>query len=245
MGLVGRISRATGIGARTQLAIAALGLAFAALAGAVAAGWLSWVDQPAVDRLMPTLDPSRHRARSSRGFFLPFSWHIRWWAKVLDVWAYPCSVLISALILVAVTFVLRRRRRPGAALALISAWVVGDGIEVVGKGLLERPALFKTVDGARLHVTVFDQSFPSGHMMRCTIVAAAIVLVWRRAAGPVLAWALLVPVCLVLTAAHAPSDVAGGALLGGMMTLLALAIGDSIDRSRATALGRSYELSGR
>src|SRR6185295_9911866 len=107
MGLVGRISGATGIGARTQLAIAALGVAFAALAGVVAAGWLTSVDQPAVDRLMPTLDPSRHRAKSSRGFYLPFSGHIRWWAKVLDVWAYPCSVLISALILLAVLLVLR------------------------------------------------------------------------------------------------------------------------------------------
>ncbi len=221
-----RISEATGIAPRTQVAVAGLGLAFAVLTGLVAAGRLTSVDQYAVDHLMPALEPGRAPSKSSRGFYLPFSSHTNWWSKVLDIWTYPCSVLISALLLVVVLVVLRRRGRATAGLLWIGAWVVGTGIEVVGKELITRPALYGTAHGARLHVAAFDQAFPSGHMVRCAIVAGAVLFVWRQALRAVLFWAALVPVCLVLTSAHTPSDIVGGGLLGLIFALLARTLGD-------------------
>jgi hypothetical protein len=224
VGWAGRISEATGIGPRTQVAVAGLGLAFAVLAGLVAAGGLTSVDQYAVEHWMPALEPGRAPTKSSRRFYLPFSSHRNWWSKALDIWTYPCSVLISLLVLLAVLVVLRRRGRAAAGLLWIGAWVVGTGIEVVGKEMITRPALYGTARGVRLHVSAFDQAFPSGHMLRCAIVAGAIVFVWRRALRAVLFWALLVPVCLVLTSAHTPSDLVGGALLGLMLVVLGQAL---------------------
>jgi len=223
-----RISEATRIGPRAQVALAGLGVAFAALTGLVAAGRLTSIDQYAVDHLMPALKPGQPPSHSSRGFYLPFSSHTNWWSKLLDIWTYPCSVLISALVVIAALVVLRRRGRPAAAFVWIGAWVVANGIEVVVKHLVSRPALYGTAHGARLHVAAFDHAFPSGHMVRGAIVAGAAVFVWRRAARAILIWALLVPFALVFSAAHTPSDVVGGGLLGLMLVLLAQAVAHGV-----------------
>jgi membrane-associated phospholipid phosphatase len=51
-------------------------------------------------------------------------------------------------------------------------------------------------------------------MMRGIVVAYTLTLLWRGASPWVWIWAALVGPSLVLVAAHTPSDVIGGALLG-------------------------------
>ena len=60
---------------------------------------------------------------------------------------------------------------PVVALAPAAAWVIGNGIEVIRKGTITRPPLYREADGIPVHVDAFDDSFPSGHMMRGIIVA--------------------------------------------------------------------------
>lgn len=227
VGSLGQIFRTAGMGPRATAAFAGLGVCFAVLTGLVAAGKLTSVDQYAVDHLMPALAPGQREGNGYRGLFLPFSSNTNWWSKLLDTWVYPCSVLISGILLLGVLVVLWRRGRAVAGLTWVGAWVVGNGIEVVGKGLVSRPALYGSTDHVRIHVTAFDQAFPSGHSIRCVIVAGAIVFVWRRLAPPVFVWALLVAPALVFTAAHTPSDVVGGGLIGVMLLLLGWPIAES------------------
>ena len=58
--------------------------------------------------------------------------------------------------------------------------MIGNGIEVIGKGTITRPALYREVNGVPVHIDAFDDSFPSGHMMRGVIVAFAIGLMFTR-----------------------------------------------------------------
>jgi membrane-associated phospholipid phosphatase len=224
-------------GRRRRLAIAGLGLALVVLVALVASGALTWLDQFAVDHVMQGLHPGRPRTHEWRGLYRPFGSDTTWWLKVLDTWTYPCSVLISGLVIATVAGVLWRRAEPIAAWAWIGAWVVGNGVEVVGKWVIGRPGLFGTAaDGKRVHVSTFDHSFPSGHMIRGLIVAAAVAVVWRRAMPRILLWAGLVAVFLVVTSAHTPSDVAGGALVGTIVVLVANAVGDAARRGAGPPL---------
>ena len=65
-----------------------------------------------------------------------------------------------------------------------------------------------------MHVDAFDDSFPSGHMMRGVIVAFAIGLMFTRSWKWAALWAVLVGPALVLQSAHTVTDVVGGALVG-------------------------------
>lgn len=216
--------------ARWKLSVAGLGIVLAILTALVAGGQLTSTDQYAVDHLMPGLRPSvgdSHESRGLRGLFLPFGSDTNWWSKVLDTWVYPCSVALSLIVVLVAFVVLWRRGRPVASLVWAGAWVVGNGIEVVGKDLITRPALYAVGDGgARIHVGAFDQAFPSGHSIRCVIIAGAVLFLWRRVSRAVLVWAALVLPALVFSAAHTPTDVAGGTLIGLMLLLVALAICD-------------------
>ncbi len=194
-------------------------LALAAIAIMNQAGGLTRVDQFALDHLMPWLDARQKKINQSSGFYVPFNSHSNWWSRLLDLWTYPCSVLLSALVVGGVGAYLWRCGRRAAALVPAAAWVIGNGIEVIGKGTITRPALYGAAGGVRLHVVNFDDSFPSGHMIRGTIVAAAVVLVWRRSAWWVALWLLFVGPALVVAAAHTPTDVVGGALVGAILVL--------------------------
>ena len=108
----------------------------------------------------------------------------------------------------------RGRLGPLAALAPAGAWVVGNAIEVLLKDTLVRPAVYGSVGQDRVHVVTFDDSFASGHMMRGLIVAYTLTLLWREASPWVWIWAALVGPALVVSSAHTPSDVIGGALVG-------------------------------
>jgi membrane-associated phospholipid phosphatase len=126
-----------------------------------------------------------------------------------SLWTFPGSALVSGLVLVAGCWLLARRGRRDAALAWAAAWIVANALEVLGKGLLERPAL--RFDGGVLHN--FDSSFPSGHALRAVLAAALVAAVWPRAALPAALWAAVVLPALVVNGDHTPSDVVGGALL--------------------------------
>jgi membrane-associated phospholipid phosphatase len=143
---------------------------------------------------------------------------------VLDLWTYPGSLLISALVVIGAGIVLWRRYGPLAGLAPAAAWVIGNGIEVIGKETITRPSFNWTVDGTHWHITAFDNSFPSGHMMRCLIVAFAIALLWARSRNWAILWVVLVAPALVISGAHTVTDVVGGALVGLILLVLLLAV---------------------
>ena len=219
------------------MALAALLVGLAALSALVAAGALTRIDQFAVDHLMPWLQPSSRAADLLVGLYRPFALGSANWTKVLDVWTYPCSVLISGLVVLYAAVRLWRPYGPLVALAPAAAWVVGNGLEVLGKHTITRPALDRQVGPVRVHIVAFDDSFPSGHMIRGVLVAFTIALLWPRATRAAAVWVLLVAVALVVAGDHTPTDVAGG-ILTGLIVLTCLAAALSPTRAgRAPARG--------
>ena len=199
---------------RERNALIALGGSFALLAVLVSAGAFTWLDQFSTEHLMPWLVPNNPPGSTTEGFYRPFRLHTVTWIKLLDLWTYPCSVLISALIVGAACCLLWRRVGPVIAVAPAVIWLAGNAVEVLGKGVITRPALHVPVQGDLVHVAPFDDSFPSGHMMRGVIVAWAIALAWQRLTPAVIVWVAFVGPALVLQSAHTITDVVGGALLG-------------------------------
>lgn len=210
-------------GPRWRRSVTGLVVSLAVLTALVETGSVTRIDQYAVSHLMPGLDV-RHQGKTTlSGLFVPFSGRLEWWQKILALWTYPCSVLISGLVIAAVALVLWRRLRRAAAAVVVAAWVAGNGIEVVGKGVIRRSDLYGLSGGVRVHVVAFDDSFPSGHSLRCILVVCAVTLVWRRALTWILPWAVLVPVFLVMQSAHVPTDVLGGVLVALLVVLVAKA----------------------
>ena len=206
---------------REWAALGALAALLAALTLLVALGTLTRVDQYSLDHLMPWLDPGQLVRNPSTGYWRPFPGGVSTGEKLLDLLTYPCSLLISAICVGAAALLLWRRGLRLAALAAPIAWVIGNGVEWVGKHTLTRPALYGSTDGLRIHVASFDDSFPSGHTIRGIVVAYAVMLAWKmRRRWIVVLWAAAVPPALVLQSAHTPSDVAGGALVGVMLVVL-------------------------
>src|SRR6266568_4180304 len=181
---------------RTLATIAATFTSLAAVTGLVLGGVLTGLDEWGLDHVMPALDPRAHANGivSSRGLWRPFPLDIPWWQKVLDVYTYPGSALVSCAIVAATCTVLVRRGRRLPALVWLGAWVAGSGIELIGKHLLTRPSLYWTNGRIRLHVVPFDNSFPSGHTVRSVVIVAIIAYVWRRASTPAAVWLSLAPV---------------------------------------------------
>ena len=234
-GTVGRVldrepTRPVSRSRRDSLVLAALVLALAVLTVLVAAGTLTRVDQFSLDHLMPWFRLTRHHASSTAGFYQPFGLHTSTWTKLLDLWTYPCSLLISGLVVAYAAAALWRREGPAVALAPAAVWLVGNGIEVIGKHTITRPALAS--GPARTRVAVFNNSFPSGHMIRGLVVAFAVALVWPRATRAVALWLLFVPVALVLSAAHTITDVIGG-ILAGLILLIGARLLLGASRARA------------
>jgi membrane-associated phospholipid phosphatase len=203
-----------------MLLVAGLAGAFVALSVLVATGSLNGVDQFSVDHLMPWLRPQSQGHGGTAGFYRPFALDATTWTKLLDLWTYPCSLLISALVVIWAAFALWPRYGPVVALAPAVAWVIGNGIEVVGKGTLTRPPLYGTAFGEKVHIQAFDDSFPSGHTIRGVIVAFAVALLFTRWWKWVLVWCALVGPALVLQSSHTITDVVGGLLVGLILLVL-------------------------
>jgi membrane-associated phospholipid phosphatase len=221
--------------------IAVLLVAFAVLAVLVEAGALTRVDQFALDHLMPALHPESTSGGSiTQGIYRPFRAGTSPLWEAVDLWTYPCSVILSGLVMATVLVVSWRRSRLEPALAIAAAWVVGNAVELAGKAVIRRPALYGTTRGVRIEVTAFSNSFPSGHMIRGTLVVAAVVLVWPRARWLLVPWAILVAPALVVSAAHTPTDVLGGLLMGLALAGAAAALAASpvLDRASGSIRAR-------
>ena len=74
---------------------------------------------------------------------------------------------------------------------------------------LTREPLYR--DG--VHLVGFDSSWPSGHALRCALVAAALAAAWPRLCVPLGIWLAAVVVLLELAGLHTPTDLVGGLLL--------------------------------
>ena len=202
-------------------AIVGAGAAFGVLAGLVVAGSLTRLDQYAVDHWMPGFSPApRESPLLSSGLYKPFSLGIPLWEKLLELWTWPASVAVSVVLLGLGAWLLARRGRPEAGLIWIGAWSAANLLEVIGKWALDRPPLYVVEHGGvSVHVIGFDTSFPSGHATRGVVVAALAAYLWPRLRWAAAVWILLTLPFLVVIAAHTPTDVAGGALVGVLAVL--------------------------
>jgi membrane-associated phospholipid phosphatase len=141
-----------------------------------------------------------------------------------DLWLYPASVPVSVLAFGYCLFVVARRGSRRGAVAWAAAFVAGNVAELIGKQFVDRPKLFMIWHGVRTHVTGFDSSFPSGHTLRALVVVAIVSLLWPRLRAAAWTWAAVSLVLLVVTNAHTPSDVIGGALLAATLVSVACCV---------------------
>jgi membrane-associated phospholipid phosphatase len=186
----------------------------------VAAGTLTSLDQWGCDHLMPLAGGTAGGAPSLLESLIPL-YHASWHpvgVAVAQVVTLPGQVLISFAL---VAFGAWRLREP----VWVAAWVGATGLEFLLRQTLTRPALYR--DG--VHITAFDSSWPSGHALRCALVAAVFAVAWPRARTALAAWLVSSALLLELAGFHAPTDVVGG-------LLLALLAGCAVAAARVRAL---------
>ena len=116
-----------------------------------------------------------------------------------------------------------------------AAWVLAVVVEIMFRHVLTRPALHRN----GLHLTGLDMSWPSGHALRCALVAAALAAAWPRLRVPLAIWLAAVVVLLELAGFHTPTDVAGGLLLATAAAAGAVAVERSGLLRRRAGLGRA------
>jgi membrane-associated phospholipid phosphatase len=178
--------------------------AFAALAVLVAAGALTGFEQWACDHLMPLAGGTSGRAPTILEGLIPL-YHAAWHpfgVAVAQIVTLPGQVVISLAIVAAGAWKLRA---PG----WIVAWLGATGTEFFIRHVLTRPALYRH----GVHITAFDSSWPSGHALRCAIVAVVLATAWPRARMVLAAWLIAAAALLELAGFHTPTDVLGGLLL--------------------------------
>jgi membrane-associated phospholipid phosphatase len=145
-------------------------------------------------------------------------------AAVAQIVTLPGQVVISFLLVAIAAWKLRDG-------IWIGVWMAAAAVEVVFRHALTRPSLYR--DGT--HLAAFDTSWPSGHALRCAIVAAALAAAWPRLRIPLVLWLAAVAVLLEAAGFHTPTDVAGGLLLATS----SVAVAESgLLRRRAARLGR-------
>lgn len=197
--------------------VAALAVAYAALAVLVAAGALSRIDQWSIDHLMQGLrDNDQPTAAEALVPLLGAHWHTAL-DDVANLVTLPAQALISTALVGVACLVLRRRGRVRAALVWGAVWVAGNAVEVLCKSVLERPLLHAHVAALR----AFESSWPSGHALRSVLLAATVAAVWPRASTWAAAWAAASLVLLEVAGFHVPSDIAGGVLLALLLVVVA------------------------
>jgi membrane-associated phospholipid phosphatase len=125
----------------------------------------------------------------------------------------PGQALVSLLLVLVAAWRLRTVVWPGA-------WLAAVAIEVVFRHTLTRPALYRH----GVHLVAFDTSWPSGHALRCALVAAALGAAWPRLRILLGIWLGAVVVLLELAGFHTPTDIAGGLLLATAAAASAVAV---------------------
>lgn len=154
---------------------------------------------------------------------------------VTQIVALPGQALVSLVLVLVAAWQLWKRGRVEAALCWTAAWFVAVAVELVFRHTLTRPALYR--DG--VHLVAFDSSWPSGHALRCALVAAALCVVWPRLRLPIGIWLAAVVALLELAGFHTPTDLAGGLLLATAAAAGAVAVERSGLLRRRAALRRA------
>jgi membrane-associated phospholipid phosphatase len=184
---------------------------FVTIAVLVDLGAPTGVDQYAVSHWMPWLRPAHHALIVPSRLFLPPLRGAPLGSVLLDLWTYPASLFVSAVVVLVCTIVTRR-------LVFAALWIAVNAVELVGKLVVERPPLYAH---GHVHVTGFDHSLPSGHTMRAFVLATALAWTVRRGRLAYV-WAATVPVALVVAGDHVPTDVVAGT--AAFLALIAAAV---------------------
>lgn len=120
------------------------------------------------------------------------------------------------------------KRGRTAAVLLVVVLVASDQFSsFVLKPLVQRDRPCHLVNGvpavADVHLLVGcggGKSFPSSHAVNNFAVATLFSMFYRRWRIAFFAWAAIIALSRVFVGVHYPSDVAGGALIGGLVALL-------------------------
>lgn len=132
---------------------------------------------------------------------------------------------VYALSLAALWLTWKQKYQRAALLAAISALVALGLGQIVGHIFpRERPYLAHHV--ALLITHSPDTSFPSDHTTLAFAIAIAVWKFHRRAGIALFVFGLLVAFARVFVGAHYPGDVVGGAVLGGITSVLVLALAE-------------------
>ena len=156
-------------------------------------------------------------------------------AAVAQIVTLPGQVVLSLLLVAVAARRLWTRGRAEAAVGWTAAWFVSAAVEVVFRHTLSRPPLYR--DG--VHLVAFDMSWPSGHALRCSLVAAALAAAWPRLRFLLALWVAAVVVLLELAGFHTPTDVVGGLLLATVAGVGAIELERSGLLRRRAALRRA------
>ena len=146
----------------------------------------------------------------------------------------PGQVVISLVLVLAAARRLWARGRVEAAACWTAAWFVAVALELVFRHTLTRQPLYRH----GVHLVGFDSSWPSGHALRCALVAGALAAAWPRLRVPLAIWLLAVVVLLELAGFHTPTDVVGGLLLATAAAAGSVALERSGSLRRRAALRR-------
>jgi len=210
--------------------------AYAALGGIVASGAASSLDQWAAKHAMPLAAGTPGPPPTLLESVVPLlhaDFHPAGLA-VAEIVTLPGQVLVSLLLVLVAAWQLYARGRLDAAAAWPAALLAGSAVEILCKHFLTRPPVQR--DG--LHAVAFDNSWPSGHALRCALVACALAATWPRLRGPLGLWLAAAVVLLELAGAHTPTDVLGGLLLATVAAAGAVELGRSGLLRRGAALRR-------
>ena len=191
------------------------------LGALVASGATTGLDQWAAEHAMPlagkgTAPPTTLESIVPllHASFHPFG------VAVAQIVLLPGQVVISFLLVLAAAWRLWTRGRAEAAVCWTAAWLIAVAVEVICRHTLTREPLYR--DG--VHLVAFDSSWPSGHALRCALVAAAFAAAWPRLRIPLAIWLAAAVVLLELTGFHTPTDIVGGLLLATAAAAGAVAV---------------------
>ena len=161
-------------------------------------------------------------------------------AAVTEVVTLPGQVLVSFALIALAAAVLFTRGRRAAAAGWPAAWLAATAVEVLCRHVLTRPPI--ALNG--VHATGFDSSWPSGHTLRCTLVAVALAAAWPRLRAPLLVWLVAAVVLLELAGFHTPTDVLGGLFLATVAVAAVVEVERSGLLRRGAALRRARARAG-
>jgi membrane-associated phospholipid phosphatase len=199
-------------------------LVFVGIALAIDTGALESVDQWSADHLMIWIGAGEPSWISRNIPLFNPGYHPRHpvGALAVNIVRLPAGVPVWVLFYLAGLVILVRRQELRVAATFASAAVLAVAVEVVGKHAVERPAP-EAPAGASIprSLDALSHSFPSGHMLRATILVGLAAMIWPRLTPILVIWLTALGILLVLGGIHLPSDVIGGVAAGVVLILVA------------------------